>query len=48
VVISPDERPKGIRSYEVLPSYLATRDEARARKLLSARGWQSLKSRAAI
>jgi FkbM family methyltransferase len=48
VVISPDERPKGIRSYEVLPSYLATHDEARARKLLSTRGWQSLKSRAAV
>jgi FkbM family methyltransferase len=47
VVISPSERPKGIRSYEVLPSYLATRDESRARKLLSARGWQCLKSKLA-
>jgi FkbM family methyltransferase len=44
VVISPDERPKGIRSYEVLPSFLATRDESRARRLLSERGWQCLKS----
>lgn len=44
VVISPDQRPKGIRSYEVLPSYLATRDESRARNLLSARGWQCLKN----
>jgi len=43
VVISPDERPKGIQSYEVLPSYLATRDESRARNLLSTRGWQCLK-----
>jgi hypothetical protein len=43
VVISPDERPKGIQSYEVLPSYLATRDGSRARNLLSTRGWQCLK-----
>ncbi len=43
VVIAADARPKGIESYEVLPSYLATRDEDRARRLLAARGWQSLK-----
>jgi FkbM family methyltransferase len=47
VVILPDERPKGVQSYEVLPSFLATRDEARARRLLSERGWQCLKSRPA-
>jgi FkbM family methyltransferase len=47
IVISPDQKPTGIQPYEVLPSYLATRDEERARNLLSKRGWQSLKSRAA-
>ena len=43
VIIAADARPKEIESYEVLPSYLATRDEDRARRLLAARGWQSLK-----
>lgn len=47
VVISPDARPTGIQSYEVLPSFLATRDESRARALLSHRGWQCLKNRSA-
>jgi FkbM family methyltransferase len=31
------------RSYEVLPSYLATRDFQRARELFSLRGWQCLR-----
>jgi FkbM family methyltransferase len=44
IVISPNARPKGIQSYEVLPSFLATRDESRARRLLSDRGWQCLKN----
>jgi FkbM family methyltransferase len=44
IVISPDERPKGVQSYEVLPSFLATRDESRARRLLSHGGWQCLKN----
>jgi FkbM family methyltransferase len=48
VVISPDERPKGVQSYEVLPSFLATRDEARVRALLSKRGWLSLRGETAI
>jgi FkbM family methyltransferase len=43
LVISPDQKPTGIQSYEVLPSFLATRDESRARKLLAAQGWQCLK-----
>jgi FkbM family methyltransferase len=43
VVAPPGEPLKGVQSYEVLPSYLATRDEARVRKLLSPRGWQCLK-----
>ncbi len=45
LVISPHERPSGIQSYEILPSFLATRDELRARRLLSKPGWQSLRKR---
>lgn len=39
-VIAPSSSPKR-RAYDILPSYLATRDFARAERLLSSRGWHS-------
>jgi FkbM family methyltransferase len=44
-MISPGDRPKRIRSYDIRPSYLATRDSARAEHLLSPPGWRSFVGR---
>jgi|SRR5260370_1069810 hypothetical protein len=40
-MIEPTSRPK-MRSYDTMPSYLASRDCKRAERLLSSPGWQSL------
>lgn len=37
----PPDWPCKRRSYDILPSYLATKDPKRAERLLSVRGWQS-------
>src|ERR1700676_2805360 len=41
-IISPSQLSAPKRSYEVLPSYLATRDVPRAKELLARPGWQCL------
>jgi hypothetical protein len=41
-IIAPTKLLAPKRSYEVLPSYLATRDVARAKELFAHPGWQCL------
>jgi hypothetical protein len=40
-MIAPTDKPKGLRPYDLLPSYLATLDPKRAQRRLSASGWHS-------
>jgi FkbM family methyltransferase len=40
-IISPSDKPKNLRPYDMFPSYLATLDARRAETLLSRPGWQS-------
>jgi FkbM family methyltransferase len=40
-MIAPTDKPKGLRPYDLLPSYLATLDPKRAQQRLSASGWHS-------
>jgi FkbM family methyltransferase len=40
-MIDAAEKPKNLRAYDILPSYLATRHAERAQSLLSPSGWQS-------
>jgi FkbM family methyltransferase len=43
-MVPATSNPRVRRPYDVPPSYLATRDADRARRLLSTKGWQSLQS----
>jgi FkbM family methyltransferase len=39
-LIPPDAKPRKMRSYDTLPSYLATANPERAKRLFSPRGWR--------
>ena len=39
-IIAPSSKPRNLRPYDLLPSYLATLDPKRAEQRLSASGWQ--------
>jgi FkbM family methyltransferase len=44
-IVAATSKPLVKRAYDIPPSYLATRDPERARRLLARKGWQSLRGR---